>query len=118
MPFVLVTLCCAFAGLGSFLVGYDSGVISSSIEQDAFLKRFGSPGSSDAASGGIISSYTGIVHQIFYVDQRFKSNVKHQEVQLSGRYLLPTSPTPMDAERLSSLAHFLPRLVPRFREAR
>lgn len=118
MPFVLVTLCCAFAGLGSFLFGYDSGVISSSIEQDAFLKQFGSPGLSDAASGGIISSYTGMMHRIFYAAQRFKSNFKHQGVQLSGRYLLPTSPTPMDAERLSPLADFLPRLVLRFREAR
>lgn len=59
MAFLLVTLCCVFAALGSFLFGYDSGVISSSIEQDAFLDRFGSPTLSDAASGGIISSYTG-----------------------------------------------------------
>jgi hypothetical protein len=59
MSYLLVTLCCAFAALGSFLFGYDSGVISSSIEQDAFLRYFGSPGLSDAASGGIISSYTG-----------------------------------------------------------
>ncbi|KAJ5293831.1 hypothetical protein PENANT_c002G04012 [Penicillium antarcticum] len=59
MAFFLVTFCCAFAALGSFLFGYDSGVISSSIEQEAFLARFGSPGLSDAAAGGIISSYTG-----------------------------------------------------------
>ncbi|KAJ5541463.1 hypothetical protein N7494_006539 [Penicillium frequentans] len=59
MAYVLVTLCCAFAALGSFLFGYDSGVISSSIEQNAFLAKFGSPSLSDAASGGIISSYTG-----------------------------------------------------------
>ncbi|CAI7656621.1 unnamed protein product [Penicillium bialowiezense] len=59
MTFVLVTFCCVFAALGSFLFGYDSGVISSSIEQEAFLRRFGSPGLSDAAAGGIISSYTG-----------------------------------------------------------
>ncbi|KAJ5643854.1 uncharacterized protein N7484_006361 [Penicillium longicatenatum] len=59
MAYVLVTLCCAFAALGSFLFGYDSGVISSSIEQNAFLIKFGSPSLSDAASGGIISSYTG-----------------------------------------------------------
>lgn len=59
MSYILVTLCCTFAALGSFLFGYDSGVISSSIEQDAFLDYFGSPGLSDAASGGIISSYTG-----------------------------------------------------------
>ncbi|KAJ5648371.1 hypothetical protein N7490_004743 [Penicillium lividum] len=59
MVYVLVTLCCAFVALGSFLFGYDSGVISSSIEQNAFLVKFGSPNLSDAASGGIISSYTG-----------------------------------------------------------
>lgn len=59
MPFILVTLCCTFAALGSFLFGYDSGIISSSIQQDAFQTRFGSPGLSDAASGGIISSYIG-----------------------------------------------------------
>ena len=60
MAFALVTICCAFVALGSFLFGYDSGIISSSIEQDAFLQKFGSPGLSDAASGGIISAYTGI----------------------------------------------------------
>lgn len=60
MAFVLVTLCCVFAALGSFLFGYDSGVISSSIEQNAFLDRFGSPALSDSASGGIISSYIGM----------------------------------------------------------
>ena len=60
MAYVLVTLCCAFVALGSFLFGYDSGVISSSIEQGAFLDRFGSPYLSDAASGGIISSHPGI----------------------------------------------------------
>lgn len=59
MTFYLVTFCCAFAALGSFLFGYDSGVISSSIEQEAFLRRFGSPALSDAVAGGIISSYTG-----------------------------------------------------------
>lgn len=61
MAYILVTLCCAFAAFGSFLFGYDSGVISSSIEQDAFLRRFGDPDLSDAASGGIVSSYTGTV---------------------------------------------------------
>lgn len=60
MAYVLVTLCCAFAALGSFLFGYDSGAIASSIEQDAFLVRFGSPGWSDAVINGIISSYIGI----------------------------------------------------------
>jgi Sugar (and other) transporter. len=59
MTFYFVTFCCAFAALGSFLFGYDSGVISSSIEQDAFLRQFGSPTLSDAVAGGIISSYIG-----------------------------------------------------------
>ncbi|CAI7580356.1 unnamed protein product [Penicillium glandicola] len=59
MTFYLVTFCCAFAALGSFLFGYDSGVISSSIEQEAFLRQFGSPTLSNATAGGIISSYTG-----------------------------------------------------------
>lgn len=59
MAFILVTLCCTFAALGSFLFGYDSGVISISIKQDAFQAHFGSPRLSDAASGGIISSYIG-----------------------------------------------------------
>lgn len=60
MAYVLVTLCCAFAALGSFLFGYDSGAIASSIEQDAFLVRFGSLGLSDAVINGIISSYIGM----------------------------------------------------------
>ncbi|KAJ5267061.1 hypothetical protein N7478_009869 [Penicillium angulare] len=59
MAYVLVTLFCVFAALGSFLFGYDSGIISSTIEQHAFVERFGSPDLSDAVSGGIISSYTG-----------------------------------------------------------
>lgn len=57
MAFILVTFCCTFAALGSFLFGYDSGVIASSIGQNAFIRYFGSP--SDAAIGGIVSSYTG-----------------------------------------------------------
>lgn len=60
MAYVLVTVLSAFVALGSFLFGYDSGVILSIIEQDAFLEKFGSPDLSDAARGGIISSYTGI----------------------------------------------------------
>lgn len=59
MTFYLVTFYSAFAALGSFLFGYDSGVISSSIEQEAFLRQFGSPTLSDAVAGGIISSYIG-----------------------------------------------------------
>ena len=59
MTLYLVTFCCAFAALGSFLFGYDSSMISSNIEREAFLRRFGSPALSDAAAGGIISSYLG-----------------------------------------------------------
>lgn len=58
MAFLLVTLCCAFAALGSFLFGYDMGVISSSIKQPDFLAHFNHP--SDAATGGIVASYTGM----------------------------------------------------------
>lgn len=57
MAFYLVTFCCVFVALGSFLFGYDAGVIASSIEQTAFRDRFGHL--SDAATGGIVSSYTG-----------------------------------------------------------
>ncbi|RAH60386.1 high-affinity hexose transporter [Aspergillus piperis CBS 112811] len=57
MPYLLVTLCCLFASLGSFLFGYDSGVISSVIDQDSFKYRFHNP--SVAATGGIVASYNG-----------------------------------------------------------
>ncbi|KAL3256957.1 hypothetical protein ABHI18_007194 [Aspergillus niger] len=57
MPYLLVTLCCLFACLGSFLFGYDSGVISSVIDQDSFRYRFHNP--SAAATGGIVASYNG-----------------------------------------------------------
>lgn len=57
MVYLLVTLCCVFASLGSFLFGYDAGVISSTIEQSAFLNRFSDP--SDSAIGGIVASYNG-----------------------------------------------------------
>ncbi|PYH92632.1 high-affinity hexose transporter [Aspergillus ellipticus CBS 707.79] len=57
MPYLLVSLCCLFATLGSFLFGYDSGVISSVIDQDSFKLRFHNP--SDAATGGIVASYNG-----------------------------------------------------------
>jgi hypothetical protein len=58
MVYILVTICCAFAALGSFLFGYDSGIIVSSIAQDDFKSHFGSR-LSDATTGGIISSFTG-----------------------------------------------------------
>ncbi|RLL92915.1 hypothetical protein CFD26_100071 [Aspergillus turcosus] len=57
MTCILVTLCCILATLGSFLFGYDSGVIGSTLEQEAFLHYFHHP--SDAATGGIVSSYNG-----------------------------------------------------------
>lgn len=58
MAYYLVTLCCVFATLGSFLFGYDSGVISSTLDQEDFQNRFHHP--SDAATGGIVASYNGI----------------------------------------------------------
>ncbi|OAX82350.1 hypothetical protein ACJ72_03298 [Emergomyces africanus] len=58
MPFVLVTACCAFAALGSFLFGYDSGIISSSIAQVDFEQRFDGQ-LNDASTGGIVSAFTG-----------------------------------------------------------
>ncbi|PYI33008.1 high-affinity hexose transporter [Aspergillus indologenus CBS 114.80] len=55
--YLLVTACCLFATLGSFLFGYDSGVISTVIDQETFKHRFHRP--SDAATGGIVASYNG-----------------------------------------------------------
>ncbi|GAB5592362.1 hypothetical protein Unana1_07262 [Umbelopsis nana] len=46
-----------FACVGSFLFGYDSGVITNVIAQKHFVARFKSP--SSAEQGGIVSSYTG-----------------------------------------------------------
>ncbi|KAL1965387.1 hypothetical protein VTN77DRAFT_5824 [Rasamsonia byssochlamydoides] len=58
MAYLLVSFCCAFVALGSFLFGYDSGVISSSIAQPPFVAEFGGA-LTDAVTGGIVSSYTG-----------------------------------------------------------
>jgi hypothetical protein len=58
MVFILVTVSCAFASLGSFLFGYDSGIISSSIAQTSFKGKFGSS-LNDDTTGGIVSAYTG-----------------------------------------------------------
>ncbi|ODH15000.1 hypothetical protein ACO22_06484 [Paracoccidioides brasiliensis] len=58
MAWVLVTMCCTFAALGSFLFGYDSGIISSSIAQKDFVRRFEDQ-LNDASTGGIVSAFTG-----------------------------------------------------------
>jgi hypothetical protein len=67
MTFLLVTLCCILATLGSFLFGYDSGVTGSTLEQEAFLQHFNHP--SDAATGGIVSSYNGVSSRYCFLDE-------------------------------------------------
>ncbi|KMU79015.1 solute carrier family 2 [Coccidioides immitis RMSCC 3703] len=57
MAFMLAILCCTFSALGSFLFGYDSGIISSSVAQEDFRRRFENS-LSDPAVGGIIASFT------------------------------------------------------------
>ncbi|OZJ02251.1 hypothetical protein BZG36_05032 [Bifiguratus adelaidae] len=47
----------AFACVGSFLFGYDSGVITNVIAQQHFVDKFNNP--SAAEQGGIVSAYTG-----------------------------------------------------------
>ncbi|KAH8896279.1 sugar transporter [Thozetella sp. PMI_491] len=54
---LLVTSCAAFAALGGFLFGYDSGIISSTIAQPQFVEYFQAP--SDAQTGGIVSAFQG-----------------------------------------------------------
>ncbi|KAK7039228.1 hypothetical protein VNI00_010133 [Paramarasmius palmivorus] len=44
-----------FAGLGSFLFGYDTGIITTSIAHDSFKDYMGRP--SDAATGAIVATY-------------------------------------------------------------
>lgn len=56
---LLSTFCCTFAALGSFLFGYDIGIIASAIEQPDFNRRFGHGKLSDDLAGGIVSSFTG-----------------------------------------------------------
>jgi Sugar (and other) transporter len=58
MGYLLVSSCCAFIALGSFLFGYDAGVIASTIVQADFTARF-KGALSDTTIGGIVSSYTG-----------------------------------------------------------
>ncbi|GAD94419.1 high-affinity hexose transporter [Paecilomyces variotii No. 5] len=60
MTFFIVTFCCAFVALGSFLFGYDAGIISSTIAQKAFVQKFGTDSHlSDTVAGGIVSCFTG-----------------------------------------------------------
>jgi len=50
----LVISCGVFSAIGGFLFGYDSGIISSTIE---FIEYFDSP--SNSAVGGIVSAFQG-----------------------------------------------------------
>lgn len=59
MPRLIVSFCCVFAALGSFLFGYDSGIIGSVIAIPAFEAHIGHGKLSDNATGGIVSAYTG-----------------------------------------------------------
>ena len=54
-----MTFCCIFAALGSFLFGYDSGIIASVIAVPDFEAHIGHGILSDDATGGIVSAYTG-----------------------------------------------------------
>jgi sugar porter (SP) family MFS transporter len=59
MPKIIVTFCCTFATLGSFLFGYDSGIIASAIAVPDFEAHIGHGKLSDNTTGGIVSAYTG-----------------------------------------------------------
>ncbi|KAF9047149.1 general substrate transporter [Hymenopellis radicata] len=50
-----VVLTGLFAGLGSFLFGYDTGIITTSIAHESFKKYMGYP--SNAATGAIVATY-------------------------------------------------------------
>lgn len=49
--------CAVFSALGAFLLGYDSGIISSSIAHPHFIEYIGNP--SDAVTGGTVSTFQG-----------------------------------------------------------
>ncbi|THU97852.1 general substrate transporter [Dendrothele bispora CBS 962.96] len=67
------TVCVAlFAGLGSFLFGYDTGIITTSIAHDSFKAYMGHP--NDAMTGAIVSTFIageaiGSVSQMFLGDR-------------------------------------------------
>ncbi|KAI0077861.1 general substrate transporter [Panus rudis PR-1116 ss-1] len=48
-----------FASIGSFLFGYDSGIIASVITFDSFKSFINNPGNYDSLSGAVVSTFTG-----------------------------------------------------------
>ncbi|OBZ72476.1 High-affinity glucose transporter [Grifola frondosa] len=48
-----------FCAIGSFLFGYDSGIISSVITFNAFKSFVNNPGNYDSLSGAVVSTFTG-----------------------------------------------------------
>lgn len=48
-----------FCSIGSFLFGYDSGIISSVITFDHFKSFVNNPGNYDSLSGAVVSTFTG-----------------------------------------------------------
>ncbi|RDX57036.1 general substrate transporter [Lentinus brumalis] len=48
-----------FCAIGSFLFGYDSGIIASIITFDSFKSFISNPGSYDSLSGAVVSTFTG-----------------------------------------------------------
>ncbi|RPD59657.1 general substrate transporter [Lentinus tigrinus ALCF2SS1-6] len=48
-----------FCAIGSFLFGYDSGIIASVITFDSFKEFINNPGNYDSLSGAVVSTFTG-----------------------------------------------------------